>query len=249
MNTRSSTGTAALVVGSLAAFAGMGLGIAGGALVWAHSTQRDSAGYYSTSAERLETSSFALKSDQIDLGSDASDYRWVPGDGANVVRLQATSKGTQPLFVGIARSADVERYLAGSAHAEVTDFDVDPFRPEMRQVDGSARPAPPASQAFWAGSAIGTGRQTLDWKPQAGNWTVVVMNADGSPGVDIDVAVGAKTDVLLPIGLVAGGVALVMVGGGIALVVFGANSRRRQTGPYVAPDRSSVRPPLPVPSA
>lgn len=48
---RSSTQTAFLVLGSMATLAGIGLGIGGGALVWAHTTQRDSAGYYSTSAE------------------------------------------------------------------------------------------------------------------------------------------------------------------------------------------------------
>ena len=44
----------------MATLAGIGLGTGGGALVWAHTTQRDSAGYYSTSTESVDTPSFAL---------------------------------------------------------------------------------------------------------------------------------------------------------------------------------------------
>ena len=224
---RSSTQTAFLVLGSMATLAGIGLGIGGGALVWAHTTQRDSAGYYSTSAEGLDTPSFALKSEQIDLGVDAADYRWIPG-GRTGVRLEATSRGGAPVFVGIAPSADVERYLAGTAHAEVTDIEVDPFRPELRNAAGSARPSPPAQQTFWSMSASGNGTQTVNWPVQSGDFTVVVMNADASAGVAVDVAVGAKTGALLPIGAGMAAVAMVAAIGGIALVIVG--SRRGPDG-------------------
>ncbi len=50
MSTTSSTRkTVFLALGSLATIAGIGLGIGGGALVWAHNTHRDSVGFYSTS--------------------------------------------------------------------------------------------------------------------------------------------------------------------------------------------------------
>ena len=63
MKTRTNaTRTAFLISGLFAASIGIGAGVGGGALVWAHSTQRDSAGFYSTSAERLTTSSFAMTS-------------------------------------------------------------------------------------------------------------------------------------------------------------------------------------------
>ena len=45
------------------------------------------------------------------------------------------------------------------------------------------------------------GTQALTWKPDVGRWAVVVMNADGSRRVAADVSVGAKTGVLLPIGI------------------------------------------------
>jgi hypothetical protein len=231
--------TTILVVGSLATIAGLGLGIAGGALVWAHNTQRDAGGYYSTSAERLGTGSFALTSEKVDLGYDASDYRWVPG-GPTTVRMQATSASTTPVFVGIGPAADVDRYLAGAAHAEITDFEVDPFRPELRDIPGTTRPATPTSQSFWAASSHGAGTQTVTWPAQSGDWKVVVMNADGAPGVAVDVSVGGKTGVLQPLGLGMGAVAIVLLAGGAGLLVAG--SRRRDDSPM------PVRPrPIPAP--
>ena len=227
MNTRNSTArTVALVIGSLAVLFGVCLGVGAGTLVWAHNTQRDSAGFYTTSAERLATETYALKSDQIDLGVDAASYRWVPGDEPTVVRLEATATGDHPVFVGIAPSADVDRYLAGTAFAEVTDFEVGPFRPDLEASNGSARPALPGDQGFWAASAQGGGSQTVDWNVQSGSWTVVVMNADSTPGVAVDVAVGAKTGILLPIGIGMAVVAILMVGGGIALAVLGSRGSR-----------------------
>jgi hypothetical protein len=219
----------------MAVLVGMGSGIGGGALVWVHNTQRDSAGFYSTSAEGMETPTFALTSEQIDFGVNEADYRWIPGDGATAVRLQASSRGGAPVFVGIARSADVDRYLAGSAHAEVTDFEVDPFRPELRESAGTARPAPPSTQTFWASSVNGAGTQTLDWPVQSGSWSVVVMNADASPGVAVEVAIGAKTGILLPIGIGMGVFAVVALAGGVAMIVAGTSGGRRRVGPYPGP--------------
>jgi len=132
--TRNQTKTAFLVLGSLATLTGIGLGIGAGALVWAHNTHRDSAGYYSTSAERLDTPSFAMKSESIDFGIDSGDYRWIPG-GPTAVRLQATPGGSAPVFIGVARTADVERYLGSSAGERLL----------IRQVRGRDR---------WAGSTV-----------------------------------------------------------------------------------------------
>jgi hypothetical protein len=246
MTTRSSTTkTVLLALGSMAVLVGVGSGIGGGALVWAHNTQRDSAGFYSTSAERVDTPTSALTSERIDFGVNEADYRWIPGDGATAVRLQASPAGDKPVFVGIARSTDVERYLAGSAHARVTDFEVDPFRPELRESGGTARPAPPTAQTFWAKSVNGAGTQTLDWPVQSGSWSVVVMNADSSPGVAVDVAIGAKTGVLLPIGIGLAGFAIVALAGGVAMIVAGSTGgpgRARQSPKDMVPSRPAQVP-------
>jgi hypothetical protein len=57
-----------LVIGSLLALIGIGLLAGGGILGWALATQRDDAGYFTTSNQQFTTDSYALTSDKIDLG-------------------------------------------------------------------------------------------------------------------------------------------------------------------------------------
>ncbi len=57
-----------LVIGSLLALVGFELLAGGGVLGWAQATQRDGDGFFTTSTERFETSSYALTSAKVDLG-------------------------------------------------------------------------------------------------------------------------------------------------------------------------------------
>ncbi|MEP7090333.1 MAG: hypothetical protein ABI776_09525, partial [Nocardioidaceae bacterium] len=45
---------------------------------------------------------------------------------------------------------------------------------------------------IWARQASGSGPQSIAWPVENGNWTAVVMNADGSAGVAADIAAGAE---------------------------------------------------------
>ena len=65
-----------LVLGSIVAVIGCGLLAAGARLGWAYGTQRDDAGFFTTSNERFGTDSFALTSDKIDLGQPGPDDWW-----------------------------------------------------------------------------------------------------------------------------------------------------------------------------
>ena len=57
-----------IVAGALLALASLGVAGVGGVLTWAHTTQRDASGFYTTPTERFETTTYALTSDAIDLG-------------------------------------------------------------------------------------------------------------------------------------------------------------------------------------
>ena len=74
----------------------------------------------------------------------------------------------------------------------------------------------------------GSGPQTLHWTPDAGDWSVVVMNADGSAGVAADLSAGAEIAFLEPLGwsLAGGGVLLLVAG--VALIAHGARPRPRR---------------------
>ena len=84
--------------------------------------------------------------------------------------------------------------------------------------------AAPTAQSFWAASATGTGQQQLTWRVTGGRWAAVLMNADGSPGVDVSATVGVRAGFLLPIALLLLGLGLIVTGIAVALIIRGASS-------------------------
>jgi hypothetical protein len=192
------------IASAVTALIALGLLAAAGALLYVD-TKKDDDGYYTTSSERFETGAYAIASGNLDLDLDGADELIDGGFGS--VRLHAESSGDEPVFVGIARTQDVARYLRGTAHTTVTDLDADPFGdsfdPTYRDSTGERRPAAPAARDIWAASASGTGEQSLQWKVRDGDWSVVVMNADASRGVDTSVSAGAKLPFTGPVGWTA----------------------------------------------
>jgi hypothetical protein len=205
-----------LVFGSIAVLVALALLAGGGAAVWGLG-QRDGSGYFTTGTHPISTPSYALASDTLDMGPDAPGWF---GENFATVRIQASSR--QPVFIGIARAADVKRYLGGVQHREITDFDTDPFRVTSHPVGGSTTPAPPGSQGFWRVQASGSGTQTIKWPLEKGTWSAVAMNADGSRQVSIALRLGARVSALkwVAIGLLAGGGLVLVLGG--TLVYLGA---------------------------
>ncbi|MDH4117910.1 MAG: hypothetical protein OEX04_17965 [Acidimicrobiia bacterium] len=102
-------------------------------------------------------------------------------------RLRASDD--QPLFVGVGPAQAVDRYLARGIGV-------------------------PAEQDFWVQSSDGVGA-IVDWDIEPGRWTAVVMNADGSPGVDATVQVSVPSAPLR----IAGGIVAAI---GAAFGVIGA---------------------------
>ena len=101
-------------------------------------------------------------------------------------------RGGKPVFAGIARTRDVDAYLRGTAHDDADRHRRRPVRADVpARTGGDRRPRAPADQGFWVATA-GTARKPLDWKVKDGTWSVVVMNADGSAGVDARVSAGAS---------------------------------------------------------
>ncbi len=194
----------------------------GGAfLVWADSTQTDSAGFFTTPSERLETTSYAITSEDIDLGADpTSEQTGVELGDVLTLRLDVEGTGGAALFAGIGPRTEVEKYLDGVGRAVVTDMNFDPFVVDYRYDEGGAPASPPADEDFWVASAEGAGQQQLEWEPTSGDWSVVIMNSDAAAGVSADTALAAKSDWVLGLGiaLLIGGFLGVLLGA-VMLVV------------------------------
>ncbi len=137
-----------------------------------------------TTPSQLQSATPAMVTAALAVVIDANTPQWVLDRLATDIRLTVSGRPEDSLFVGIARTDEVDVYLAGAAHDEVTDG---AGKPTYRRVPAtsSATPSPsvPADQTFWAAHAVGRGTVPLEWKVASGSWSVVVMNADASPGV------------------------------------------------------------------
>jgi hypothetical protein len=208
-------GRLALIVAgaSLAIFALVLLG-SGGVLVGIHSTKPDAGGFYTSSSHPISTPTYAFVPRKLDVGNDGPDFLFRKGR-LGTLRVTATGTPSKPIFVGITRQAQVDRYLTRVAYDAIEDFDLDPFSITTRRHPGAAEATPPTTRPIWAASAAGPGRQGMRWHVQKGNCAVVVMNADGSPGIATNVSVGAKLPFLLwlGVGLLIGSVVLAITAG------------------------------------
>lgn len=171
-----------------------GVGAAGAAvtLVAADQMARDDDGFLTSPRERLTTDGFAITSEDAHLQTDETLER-LPDAVIGDVRLSADAAGGTEVFVGIGAAADVRTYLAGVQHDTLVE--VQDGEPVYRSTPGEAPASPPTEQTFWVAEASGI-EPALTWAPAEGDWSAVVMNADGSAAIDVDVSAGAEVPVL-----------------------------------------------------
>ena len=204
-----------LVIGCILGLAALGLLGAGGFATWATTTQRDAAGYL-TSTQAIATTGYAITSDQIDFWT-ATD--WVtPADILGTIRIRATA--TNPaaaVFIGVAPTAAVDSYLTGVNRQVVTGWS--PFSSYYRHEAGAAPKTAPADARIWTAQVSGPGTQTLTWRPAGGSWTIVMMHSDGSAGLSVTADMGATIPDLAwwATALFAAGV--VLLGAAMSLIV------------------------------
>ncbi|MBC2931436.1 DUF4389 domain-containing protein [Nocardioides sp. zg-1228] len=215
-----------VVVGSFLVL--MSLTLAAGALIVAAVGLAEDDGFLTSPRIDVDSATHAVISQdgRLDMGDVGSD---LPDGLVGDVRVSAESVSGTPLFVGVAPTADVRRYLSGVEHATLEDVHDD--HAELRTTRGDAPASPPAQETFWAAKASGADA-TLTWELAGGDWTVVVMNEDGSAGVSARVATGVKVsglDESAAVVLVLAGLVLLV---GIVLVAIGvltARPRRHRT--------------------
>jgi hypothetical protein len=219
---------ALIVTGALASLFAAGL-LAIGGLALLGDSQKDSDGYLSTNTHQFETGTRALATENLDVDLGDADLV-AQTDDLGKARVQVDSRGEKPVFVGIARTSDVENYLAGVSHSTLTDVQTSPFEADYDNHAGDRRPVAPGDSHIWAASEQGSGEQTLNWEIQDGDWSVVVMNADGSAGVDADISTGAELPFLDEIGWTAVGSGSFVLIVGVALLVLGIRRPSNPTG-------------------
>ncbi|MDO9496945.1 MAG: DUF4389 domain-containing protein [Nocardioides sp.] len=208
----------AVLVASMILITATGLLVSGLVLRVADSAARDADGYLTSSAMRLESPGYALTSEEISIHGEATVVE-LPQRLIGTFKVEVIGLTGNGVFVGIGHSDDVSDYLDGVATSVVVDpAGDDGESPRYEFTDGGSPRAAPADETFWVASATGQGQQTVTWEPGAGDWTLVVMNGEGTTPVSADVEVGATVPVLDDVAyglLVAGG--LLILGGGLML--------------------------------
>jgi hypothetical protein len=219
-------GIAALAIGALLGLLAVVLVSGGATALWADRTQRDG-GYVTTGVHDFSTGGSALVTVPTDLGSTGTGWLYSPGLLDTVrVRVTPTSPG-RAVFVGIGRTTDVDRYLAGVGHTVISDF----WDGQTELVGGDTPAAAPGRQGFWVASSSGPGPREVVWDPADGSWSVVVMNGDGRPGIAVEADLGARLPALpwIAVGVLAAG-AVLAAGGGL-LIVGALRGRRPPRAP------------------
>lgn len=205
----------AVVVASMMILTAAGLLVSGLVLRVADSAARDSDGYLTTSAMTLESPGYALTSEEISIQGEATVVE-LPQRLLGTVKVEAFGLTGNGVFVGIGHSDDVDAYLDGVAKSVVVDpAGDDGDSPTYDFTDGGSPRVAPADETFWVASATGDGQQSVTWEPGEGDWTMVVMNGEGTTPVKADVEVGATVPALdnVAYGLLVGGGVLLLAGG------------------------------------
>ena len=217
-----------MVIGSL------GLVVAGTFMVAATD---DVDGFISAGPVRVRTDAAAVVGEDIDLFLD-EPVRGSAFLGLENIetRLAVNSRNDKRLFVGIGPARDVDHFLAGASYS-VVEIDSTGDHVVLDDFAGSSSVERPADQDFWVASTLD---DVLNWDLESGLWTFVVMNQDGTAGIDTSITAAARVPFLRPIGaaiLVAG--LLGLVAGG-ALVYFGVRSDRQPV--IVSPPQPPLEP-------
>jgi len=224
---------ALLVFGIIFLLISIALIAGGGVLLWVNGRYLDSAGYLTSDTLHIERNSYAVVAGPIEL--DETAVRVLRSIGViTVFEFQGENNDpSKQIFMGVADEVELEDYLDNVDYDEIDNigfgWGLDFDRITYTNHPGNYEPSLPASESIWAASVVGTASETLVWETRAGSYSIVVMNDDGSRGVDLDVIFKAKIPSLVGfgVGLLVGGIVLLAVA---SLMIFLAVRRKAAEG-------------------
>lgn len=186
-------------------------------------------GSFELPAMRASSEGHALLFDAIYVRGDLPSS----GSFSATLKIEATGQD-ESLFVGVGPTDDVATYLAGVPGDRVVQVD---WPGEVRTEPlpgGTAIPGPPTGETFWEASESGAGTLNLDWVVTDGDWTIVVMNADGGADVQVEGNVTVTMPALGPISVTLLVFGLVVLTIGALLTISGAKTPSSSAAPVAA---------------
>jgi hypothetical protein len=216
-----------LLISVILLITAFGLIMGGTSLRGIQEIMTDEDGFIMSNTKRVQVPSYGIVVEDMDFDIDPLAWRWFETRGG-FLRFKVTTEGNDPgkeIFIGVARVQDAYNYIEPIEYHEIVDmdlgweeFDTGTTQPQFTLHQGDAPSAPPTVHSFWIVQGSDSGTQTLTWEPEAGNYYLVMMNADGSAGVDADVRIGVEIpffggigNILLTAGIVVGAFGVLML--------------------------------------
>lgn len=218
-----------IILGFLLLLIGLGTAAVGTVMIVAVGSD----GTYSADAGRVAGTGNALLLNEFTV--DTGGYTDTVQKFATLTAGANATNGQQ-VFIGSGPSAAVDNYLAGVPRDVVSE--IGGSSSKVITIPGTAEPAAPDEQSFWTAKAVGTS-PTITVEPRPGT-TLVIMNADSSAPVAVNLSVGIKSAAVFPAGIVLAVVGLLFVLLAIWSFLAARRARRnataRQPQPYVPPE-------------
>ncbi len=171
--------------------------------------------------DKITSGPHALHSNGVAVVTGPAAIRYY---GLTVQVEVRASRPRDRVFVGIGRSVDVADYLRRSTYTRIDSIGL-PWKVATTVVLGSRSPeAPPTDLDVWLDSQSGQRTASITSTLPDAPVTVVVMNADGSSGVNV------TTDLSLEErGMFVGGLAVAVAGAGVAVLGWVLRRPRART--------------------
>jgi len=188
-------------------------------------------GTFSLPATQATSTGNALVLETLDVGENLAS------SGSFSATIGVSVDGHDGVvFVGIGPAADVERYLRGVPVDRIVQVNWPGGMRTEPDHGGTRTPPPPGRQSFWTVKDQGS-TADLRWTVAKGNWTLVIMNANGSSDVSVTASGSLGMPALGPISIVLLVVGLAFLVGGILLTVSGSKTPKAdRTRPPPRPD-------------
>ncbi len=199
------------IAGLAVALAGGIVLLSGGALFVADSVLTDADGFYAIPPAYVGFDTYAITGNAEGVSAELPWF--LERRELASLRISAEPHGEDAeTFIGIASPAAIDAYLADVLHHELTSLTDDPEQLDVIVHEGEAEPALPSEQAFWFSSTVEYG-EPLIWTVGEGDVGFVVMNSDGSRGVEAVVSIGVQIPLLQTTGVA------LLVGGGVTALI------------------------------
>ncbi len=150
------------------------------------------------------------------------------GTRSGKIRLRIRAERTDggPVFIGIGSDEAVDSITSGGSFATVRDLEFGPFA--YRSVSqGGTHALDKPTRALFAVAAAGEGEQSVEWPIEAGTWRAIIMNAEGSAGLDVQVHFGVKFPYLRGFAIAGMVIGLVLLASGALLLLAQLRPRRK----------------------